>query len=46
MDPAVGAVVLQASEDLLSGALINGAGYVVTIAGLAIIVAWVAYLFR
>jgi hypothetical protein len=46
MDPAIGAVVLQSAGELLPAGVINGAGIVVSLAGIAIVVAWWAYLFR
>jgi hypothetical protein len=46
MDAAVESVLLQSAGELLPAGVINGAGLVVSLAGIAIVVAWIAYLFR
>lgn len=46
MNAAVGDVVLQSAGELLGAGVINGAGIAVGLAGIAIVAAWWAYLFR
>ena len=46
MNAVVGDVVLQSAGELLPAGVINGAGIVVSLAGVAIVVGWIAYLFR
>ena len=46
MNAVIGDLVLQSAEELLPAGVINGAGIAVSLAGIAIVLAWWAYLFR
>ena len=45
MNAVVGDIVLQSAEEVVPS-VINGAGIAVSLAGIAIVLAWRAYLFR
>jgi len=46
MNAVIGDLVLQSAGELLPAGVINGAGIAVSLAGIAIVLAWWAYLFR
>jgi hypothetical protein len=46
MNAVIADVVLQSAGELLPAGVINGAGIAVSLAGIVIVVAWVASLFR
>jgi hypothetical protein len=46
MNAVIGDLVLQSAGELLPAGVINGAGIAVSLAGIAIVLVWWAYLFR